>query len=129
MVRSNIPLCIICEDDADFTGERRQVDYLHVLLSEGMGVGFDCMFLSWYRPVSSSLATSAHTRRQWCFNQLWVYAITLEGARKCVEGVREMRYPVDVALWEAHSRGVLRNLVAYPPLCLTRGEPSDTARR
>ena len=127
LVRSNTQMAIICEDDVNLTGDSKQCQYLNTLLSEFKTTGSDLMFLSWFRPAGGNPITT-YTRKQWCFNQLWGYLVTLSGLKKLLNDkrVRKMHVPVDVAIWESHSRGVVRNLVAYPPLCLTVGERSDT---
>ena len=88
---------------------------------------FELLFLSWFRPDGGNQVTS-HTRNQHTFCQLWAFLITLEGATKLLNDIRvfKMFEPVDVAYWSAHVRGTVRNLMAYPPLCLTVGARSDT---
>jgi GR25 family glycosyltransferase involved in LPS biosynthesis len=127
LIREKTPMAIICEDDVNLTGDTNQAKYFNTLLEEIKSSNFDILFLSWFRPNGGVNATS-HTRHQWCFNQLWAYLVTYEGLLKVMNDirVRKMHMPVDVALWDAHSRGVLKNIVAYPPLCLTVGEHSDT---
>ena len=127
LVRDKTPMAIICEDDVNLTGDANQSSYLNTLLSEVKPVPFDIMFLSWFRPAGGNTVT-AHTHQQWCFHQLWAYLVTQEGLKKILADVKvkKMHVPVDVALWDSHSRGVIRNVVAYPPLCLTVGEHSDT---
>lgn len=127
LVRDKTPMAIICEDDVNLTGDANQACYFNTLLSEVETVPFDIMFLSWFRPAGGNTITT-HTHQQWCFHQLWAYLVTYEGLKKILSDVKvkKIHVPVDVALWESHSRGVIRNLVAYPPLCLTVGENSDT---
>jgi len=130
IVTSQHPLTLICEDDVNLTTSAEQCQYLNTLLLELKNVPFDCLFLSWFRPDSHGAArTSPHTKKQWTFCQLWAYIVTLEGAQKMINDplLRNMNEPVDVALFSAANRGSLRNLVAYPPLCLTVGSRSDTA--
>jgi len=127
LARETCPLALLCEDDVALTGDAAQSRYLNTLLEELRSVPFDVLFVSWFRPTGGKSLTP-HTRQQWCFNQLWAYVVSREGLRKmCADPkLRKMHVPVDVALWDAHARGVLRNVVAYPPLCLTVGEHSDT---
>jgi hypothetical protein len=127
LIREKTPMAIICEDDVNLTGDTNQAKYFNTLLEEIKPSNFDILFLSWFRPDGGVRATS-HTRHQWCFHQLWAYLVTYDGLVKVMNDirVRKMHMPVDVALWDAHSRGVIRNIVAYPPLCLTVGEHSDT---
>ena len=127
IIREKTPMAIICEDDVNLTGDTKQAKYFNTLLEETKPSKFDILFLSWFRPDGGVGATS-HSRHQWCFHQLWAYLVTYEGLVKVMNDikVRKMHMPVDVALWDAHSRGVIRNIVAYPPLCLTVGEHSDT---
>lgn len=127
LIREKNPMAIICEDDVNLTGDTIQTKYLNTLLNEIKPSNFDIMFLSWFRPAGGQSATT-HTRYQWCFHQLWAYLVTYDGLLKVMNDikVRKMHMPVDVALWDAHSRGVIKNVVAYPPLCLTVGEHSDT---
>lgn len=127
LIRDKTSMAIICEDDVNLTGDSTQARYLNTLLEEVKDTPFDIIFLSWFRPAGGSNITT-HTHQQWCFHQLWAYLVTYEGLKKVLSDVKvkKMHVPVDVALWESHSRGVVRNLVAYPPLCLTVGEHSDT---
>lgn len=127
MVKSNIPMAIICEDDVNLTGDSNQSQYFNTLLSELSNTNYDILFLSWFRPSGGSSVTS-HTHSQWCFHQLWAYLITLDGSKKLLSDnrVKQMHVPVDVAMWESHTRNNVRNLVAFPPICLTVGEYSDT---
>jgi hypothetical protein len=127
LVSEKVPMAIICEDDVNLTGDTAQTQYLNTLLSEIKTTRCDFLFLSWFRPAGGAHATS-HTRKQWCFHQLWAYLVTYDGLVKALADtrVKHMHMPVDVALWDSHSRGVIHNLVAYPPLCLTVGERSDT---
>lgn len=127
LVEDRVPMAIICEDDANLKANESESRYLNTLLDEIKTTKCDFLFLSWFRPVGGASVTS-HTRSQWCFHQLWAYLVTYDGLVKALADprVRQMHMPVDVALWDAHSRGVIRNLVAYPPICLTVGERSDT---
>lgn len=127
LVADKVPMAIICEDDVNLIGDSSQAQYLNALLNEIKTTRCDFLFLSWFRPAGGSIVTQ-HTRKQWCFHQLWAYLVTYDGLVKALADshVKQMHMPVDVALWDAHSRGVIRNLVAYPPLCLTVGERSDT---
>ena len=127
LVSEKVPMAIICEDDVNLTGDATQAQYLNTLLSEIKTTRCDFLFLSWFRPVGGATVTS-HTHKQWCFHQLWAYLVTYDGLVKALADtrVKQMHMPVDVALWDAHSRGVIHNLVAYPPICLTVGERSDT---
>jgi GR25 family glycosyltransferase involved in LPS biosynthesis len=127
LVKEKIPMALICEDDANLLGNSVQTQYFNTLLDEFKSTSADVLFVSWFRPAGGSVATS-HTHVQWCFHQLWAYLVTYQGLVKILNDVKvkKMHVPVDVALWESHSRGVVRNLVAYPPLCLTVGENSDT---
>jgi glycosyl transferase family 25 len=127
MIKSNIPMAIICEDDVNLTGDANQSQYFNTLLSELSNTNYDILFLSWFRPSGGSSVTS-HTHSQWCFHQLWAYLITLDGSKKLLSDnrVKQMHVPVDVAMWESHTRSNVRNLVAFPPVCLTVGEYSDT---
>lgn len=129
IIEKNISQAIICEDDVDLTGDAVQSNYLNTLLQETRNIPHDILFLSWFRPDGSSLVT-AHTKSQWTFCQLWAFLITNRGAKKLLNDskVQKMHQPVDVAYYDAHSRKVVNNLVAYPPLCLTRGCASDTSR-
>ena len=128
MVNEKIPEMIICEDDVNLIGNSTQNVYLNVLLNEARQVSYDILFLSWFRYNGGSVISS-HLRNPWTFCQLWAYAITLEGARKLLadERVKKLYEPVDVALWSSYCRKVVKNVVAYPPLCLTVGSYSDTA--
>ena len=128
IVSDKTPLTIICEDDVNLTANPTQAEYLNQILTETKNVPFDILFLSWFRFDGGRFVTQ-HTKDQWTFCQLWAYAITLEGAKKLLadEKVRNMYEPVDVALWSSCVRKRVRNLVVYPPLCLTVGESSDTA--
>lgn len=127
LVSEKVPMAIICEDDVNLTGDATQAQYLNTLLSEIKTTRCDFLFLSWFRPAGGATVTS-HTHKQWCFHQLWAYLVTYDGLVKALADtrVKQMYMPVDVALWDAHSRGVIHNLVAYPPICLTVGERSDT---
>ena len=127
IAQSQIPWAIICEDDVNLIGNETQSRYLNTLLDETASTSFDVMFLSWFRPAGG-VSNSTHTRVQWCFCQLWAYLVSLQGVQKLLgdSKVRHMHEPVDVAIWESHCRGVVRNIVAYPPLTLTVGEHSDT---
>ena len=127
LVQKEIPMAIICEDDVNLSGNAQQSQYLNTLLSEAKQAPFDVLYLSWFRPAGGTRNT-AHTRIQWCFCQHWAYVVTLGGLKKLLadKTIQKIHLPVDVALWEAHCRGVVRNIVAYPPLTLTTGERSDT---
>lgn len=127
IVRDKIPLTIICEDDVNLTASPAQSSYLNMLMEETKSVPFDIMYLSWFRPMGGSTIT-AHTKSQTSFCQLWSFLITLEGAKKLLKDpkVFAMHYPVDVAYFNAAKRGVIKSLLACPPLCLTVGENSDT---
>jgi hypothetical protein len=127
LVENEIPMAIICEDDVNLSGNAQQSQYLNTLLSEAKQAPFDVLYLSWFRPAGGTKNT-AHTRIQWCFCQHWAYVVTLGGLKKLLadQCIQKINLPVDVALWEAHCRGVVRNIVAYPPLTLTTGERSDT---
>lgn len=127
IVDTQTPRALIGEDDVDLRGTAVQNHYLHTLLSEVETHPWDVLFLSWFRPDGGATVTP-HTRSQWSFCQMWAYMVTLEGAKKLLADplVQALHWPVDVALWEAHQRGHVRNLVAYPPLTLTVGAASDT---
>ncbi len=128
LVKNNVQIALICEDDVDLTGNSIQSQYFNTLLNESSQTPFDVMYLSWFRPDGGRHNTE-HTRVQWCFCQHWAYLITLNGLKKLLadEKITNITLPVDVALWEAHCRGVVQNIVAYPPLTLTVGERSDTS--
>ena len=127
LIQNEIPVALICEDDVNLTGNSQQSQYLNTLLSEAKQTPFDMMYLSWFRHSGGSTNTT-HTRVQWCYCQTWAYIVTLEGMKKLIAdpNTQKIHLPVDVALWEAHCRGVVRNIVAYPALTLTVGERSDT---
>jgi len=127
IVREKIPFTIICEDDVNLTASPAQSSYLNMLMEETKSVPFDILYLSWFRPMGGSTMT-AHTKSQTSFCQLWSFLITLEGAKKLLKDpkVFAMHYPVDVAYFNAAKRGVIKSLLACPPLCLTVGENSDT---
>lgn len=127
IVTDQNPLTIICEDDVNLIGTGLQAEYFNQLLTEIQNSSYDILFLSWFRYDGGVFDTS-HTKTQWTFCQLWAYVITLEGAKKLLADhhVRNMHEPVDVALFSACCRKTIRNLVAYPPLCLTVGSYSDT---
>ena len=127
LVKYEIPMALICEDDVDLTGNSMQSQYLNTLLTEIKQTPFDVLYLSWFRPIGGKYNTE-HTRVQWCFCQHWAYIVTLSGVKKLLADphIERMNLPVDVAVWNAHCRGVVRNIVAYPPLTLTVGERSDT---
>lgn len=127
LIREKTPMAIICEDDVNLTGDTNQAKYFNTLLEETKLSKFDILFLSWFRP-NGGVGVTSHTRQQWCFNQLWAYLVTYDGLVKVMNDIkmRKMHMPVDVALWDAHSRRIIQNIVAYPPLCLTVGEHSDT---
>ena len=128
LVKNNVQIALICEDDVDLKGNTIQSQYFNTLLIEAAQTPFDVLYLSWFRPDGGRQNT-VHTRVQWCFCQHWAYVVTLNGLKKLLadEKITNIRLPVDVALWEAHCRGVVRNVVAYPPLTLTVGERSDTS--
>jgi GR25 family glycosyltransferase involved in LPS biosynthesis len=131
IAHSDAPMTLICEDDVNLTASPVQSQYLNNILDELNGVSFDVLFLSWFRPNNGDNVgkVTAHMKLQWTFCQLWAYVLTKEGACKLLADsiIKNMHEPVDVALWSAHSRGAVKNLVAYPPLCLTVGSHSDTA--
>lgn len=129
VVSDKTPYTIICEDDVNLIGNQDQMAYLNTLLDEVQTTNFDVLFLSWFRPDGGRPFTK-HTRSQWTFCQLWSYVITLDGAKRLLASdvIRHIRDPVDVAMWQAHSRGTIKSIVAYPPLCLTVGESSSTRR-
>ena len=58
-----------------------------------------------------------------------MYLVTAQCVQKLLNNDRcyRMHEPVDVMLWSLHSQGKLRNVTAWPPICLTVGEHSDTS--
>ena len=139
LYRDQVPFALICEDDAYLTASSKQTSYLTNLLNQSQSIPYDVLFLSWFRPDSidnfnvnsNNNIITPNLRKQWCFNQTWAYIVTRKGLENILFNpqLTSMHYPVDVALWKQHQNKKLLNVVAYPPLCLTRGEKSDTGTK
>lgn len=127
MVNNNIEHALICEDDATITG--REAATMRSSLEELKNTHWDIAFMSWFRPYGRQPAAHSKTfKKQWTFCQLFAYIMTKRAAQKILRR-REASYyaePVDVMLHTLHQRGVLHNVVKFPPVSLPVSARSDT---
>lgn len=131
MVDHNIPLMMICEDDANINGNERQTNIITRALNELKTMKWDLAFISWDRPGASGAPNrSSMFKRQWTFCQLFSYLINIDTAKFLLNSIQSKRYmvPVDVMLFNLHKANKLKNVVLFPSLSVPIPEISDTVR-
>lgn len=130
IVKHNIPVTMILEDDANIRHTKQHETQFRELFEEitrlQLNDKWDLIYLGRGREVSRRVFSSKLVEPKHCCG-LFAYVLSLQGAKKLLAKARPYRKAVDVLVAEMHDSNQILALAMVPKMCYVVSVRSDTA--